>query len=44
MTLTTEATPTRPSATVPLLQADNVTMRFGGLTAVNKVSMTVNEG
>jgi branched-chain amino acid transport system ATP-binding protein len=29
---------------VPLLQADNVTMRFGGLTAVNKVSMTVNEG
>ena len=44
MTLTTEATPTRPAATVPLLQADNVTMRFGGLTAVNKVSMTVNEG
>ena len=44
MTLTTEGTTTSPSATVPLLQADNVTMRFGGLTAVNKVSMTVNEG
>jgi branched-chain amino acid transport system ATP-binding protein len=44
MTLTTEATTTSPSATVPLLQADNVTMRFGGLTAVNRVSMTVNEG
>ena len=44
MTLTTQATAPRPSATVPLLQAENVTMRFGGLTAVNKVSMTVNEG
>jgi branched-chain amino acid transport system ATP-binding protein len=44
MTLTTEGTTTSPSATVPLLQADNVTMRFGGLTAVNRVSMTVNEG
>jgi branched-chain amino acid transport system ATP-binding protein len=44
MTLTTEGTTTSPPATVPLLQADNVTMRFGGLTAVNKVSMTVHEG
>ena len=44
MTLTTEGTTTSSPATVPLLQADNVTMRFGGLTAVNRVSMTVNEG
>jgi len=44
MTLTTEGTTTSPSAAVPLLQADNVTMRFGGLTAVSRVSMTVNEG
>jgi ABC-type Fe3+/spermidine/putrescine transport system ATPase subunit len=43
MTVTTEAKSQR-AAGVPLLQADNVTMRFGGLTAVNKVSMTVNEG
>jgi branched-chain amino acid transport system ATP-binding protein len=43
MTVTTEAASQR-AAGVPLLQADDVTMRFGGLTAVNKVSMTVNEG
>jgi branched-chain amino acid transport system ATP-binding protein len=28
----------------PVLQADGVVMRFGGLTAVNRVSMTVHEG
>ncbi|SDJ05719.1 ABC transporter ATP-binding protein [Lutimaribacter saemankumensis] len=27
-----------------LLTLDNVTLKFGGLTAVNKLSMTVNEG
>ena len=44
MTVTTEAGQVPKSATVPLLQADGVTMRFGGLTAVSNVSMTVNEG
>ena len=44
MTLTTGAAAAQRVAGVPLLQADDVTMRFGGLTAVNKVSMTVNEG
>jgi len=44
MTATTEAVEQRPTAAVPLLQVDGVTMRFGGLTAVNNVSMTVNEG
>ena len=44
MTLSTEAATSSAPATVPLLQADDVTMRFGGLTAVSNVSMTVNEG
>jgi branched-chain amino acid transport system ATP-binding protein len=44
MTVTTKAAAAQRAAGVPLLQADDVTMRFGGLTAVNKVSMTVNEG
>jgi branched-chain amino acid transport system ATP-binding protein len=44
MTLTTETAAAQRAAGVPLLQADSVTMRFGGLTAVNNVSMTVNEG
>ena len=44
MTVTAEATTADPSHKVPLLQADGVTMRFGGLTAVNNVSMVVNEG
>jgi branched-chain amino acid transport system ATP-binding protein len=44
MTATTEAATAKPSTDVPLLQADGVTMRFGGLTAVNNVSMTVNKG
>ena len=43
MTVTKEAAAQR-AAGMSLLQADDVTMRFGGLTAVNKVSMTVNEG
>jgi branched-chain amino acid transport system ATP-binding protein len=45
MTVTTEAAAgATPAVAGPLLQADGVTMRFGGLTAVNNVSMTVNEG
>jgi branched-chain amino acid transport system ATP-binding protein len=44
MTATEEAVTTRASAGVPLLQVDGVIMRFGGLTAVNNVSMTVNAG
>ena len=43
MTITQAAADQRATG-VPLLQADGVTMRFGGLTAVNNVSMTVNEG
>jgi branched-chain amino acid transport system ATP-binding protein len=42
--VTTQAAAANPSAGVPLLQADGVIMRFGGLIAVNNVSMTVNEG
>jgi branched-chain amino acid transport system ATP-binding protein len=44
MTVVTEAALASRSAGVPLLQADGVVMRFGGLVAVNNVSMTVNEG
>ena len=34
----------RATAGVPLLLAEGVVMRFGGLTAVNDVNLTVNEG
>ena len=44
MTATAEEVSVGPSAAVPLLQAEGVIMRFGGLVAVNNVSMTVNEG
>jgi len=44
MTATEEAVSTRASAGVPLLQVEGVIMRFGGLTAVNNVSMSVNAG
>ena len=44
MTVITEAALASRAAGVPLLQADGVTMRFGGLVAVNNVSVTVNEG
>ena len=44
MTVAAEAKETEPSSTAPLLQAEGVVMRFGGLTAVNGVSLTVNEG
>ncbi|WP_055589566.1 ABC transporter ATP-binding protein, partial [Peterkaempfera griseoplana] len=33
-----------PAPGTPLLQANGVTMRFGGLTAVNNVDLTVNTG
>jgi len=41
---TSAAGPAALSSAAPLLQADNVVMRFGGLTAVNRVSMTVRAG
>ena len=44
MTVTAEAVEATSSAAVPLLQVEGVTMRFGGLTAVNNVDMTVHEG
>ena len=44
MTVTAQTATTDTVPKVPLLQADGVTMRFGGLTAVNNVSMIVNEG
>lgn len=42
----TDTPPARVPATVgaPILEARGVTMRFGGLTAVKDVDMTVNEG
>jgi branched-chain amino acid transport system ATP-binding protein len=42
----TETPPARKPANVgaPILEARGVTMRFGGLTAVKDVDMTVNEG
>ena len=42
----TETPPPAASHTVgaPILEARGVTMRFGGLTAVKDVDMTVNEG
>ena len=44
MTATAEDVGGPPPAGVPLLQVEGVVMRFGGLTAVNNVNMTVNEG
>ncbi len=44
MTVTAEAAKAKPSGAAPLLHAEGVVMRFGGLVAVNNVSMTVNEG
>ena len=43
-TTPTAVAPGPPSASGPVLQADDVVMRFGGLTAVDHVSMTVNQG
>ena len=44
MTVTDTPTTEREAGRVTVLQASNVTMRFGGLTAVDDVSMTVHEG
>lgn len=40
--MTTTQTP--PAAATPVLEATGVTMRFGGLTAVRNVDLTVNTG
>ncbi len=44
MTVAQESTTAAPRAGAPILQAEGVTMRFGGLTAVNNVDLSVNEG
>ncbi|MEO6018762.1 MAG: ABC transporter ATP-binding protein [Knoellia sp.] len=45
MTVTETSPPRKPTAVgAPILEARGVTMRFGGLTAVKDVDMTVNEG
>lgn len=44
MTTTTAPDPVAAPTGVPLLDVSGVTMRFGGLTAVNNVSLTVNQG
>ncbi|WP_037577453.1 ABC transporter ATP-binding protein [Phaeacidiphilus oryzae] len=43
-TPTSAPAPSETPATGPLLEADHVTMRFGGLTAVNDVSLGVRPG
>ncbi|MEV6287029.1 ABC transporter ATP-binding protein [Kribbella sp. NPDC051770] len=40
----TEPAPSAPSTGRPVLEASGVTMRFGGLLAVNDVNLTVREG
>ncbi|MET7638943.1 ABC transporter ATP-binding protein [Streptomyces sp. NPDC005438] len=40
----TETVSTPPTPSTNVLDASGVTMRFGGLTAVNNVSLTVNSG
>jgi branched-chain amino acid transport system ATP-binding protein len=44
MTVTAKAVAAKPPAGAPLLLAEGVVMRFGGLTAVNNVTMSVSEG
>ncbi|MFC0625202.1 ABC transporter ATP-binding protein [Kribbella deserti] len=44
MTVTDEVTPTAPAVGGVVLEASGVTMRFGGLLAVNNVNLTVSEG
>ena len=41
---TLETTAASSRAGTPVLEAENVTMRFGGLTAVDSVSLRVNQG
>ncbi|MBQ0830435.1 ABC transporter ATP-binding protein [Streptomyces tagetis] len=43
-TTTTDTAPAAPGSGTPLLDARGVTMRFGGLTAVRGVDLTVNSG
>ncbi|MFC9692753.1 ABC transporter ATP-binding protein [Kribbella sp. NPDC056951] len=40
----TESRPAAPAVGGPVLEASGVTMRFGGLLAVNNVNLTVREG
>ncbi|WP_405058096.1 ABC transporter ATP-binding protein [Kribbella sp. NBC_01505] len=40
----TDARPAAPAVGGPVLEASGVTMRFGGLLAVNNVNLTVREG
>ncbi|MBP0450353.1 ABC transporter ATP-binding protein [Kitasatospora sp. RG8] len=42
--MTTTTAPSAPAVARPILEVSGVTMRFGGLTAVNDVSLTVGEG
>jgi branched-chain amino acid transport system ATP-binding protein len=44
MTVTDEVSTTTPAVGQPVLEASGVTMRFGGLLAVNNVDLTVREG
>jgi branched-chain amino acid transport system ATP-binding protein len=44
MTAVDEITPTGRTDGTPVLEATGVTMRFGGLTAVNDVAMNVHKG
>ncbi|WP_017238703.1 ABC transporter ATP-binding protein [Streptomyces sp. SS] len=44
MTTTTTETATGTTTAAPVLEASGVTMRFGGLTAVRDVDLTVREG
>jgi branched-chain amino acid transport system ATP-binding protein len=44
MTVTDEVSATTPAVGQPVLEASGVTMRFGGLLAVNNVNLTVREG
>src|SRR5215218_8890481 len=44
MTVTDQVRPAARAAGAPVLEATGVTMRFGGLLAVNNVNMTVREG
>ncbi|MER7111751.1 ABC transporter ATP-binding protein [Streptomyces sp. NPDC000229] len=42
--MTTTTTTTKTAEAAPVLEASGVTMRFGGLTAVRSVDLTVREG
>ncbi|MDX6295482.1 MAG: branched-chain amino acid transport system ATP-binding protein, partial [Kribbellaceae bacterium] len=44
MTVTDEVSVPTPAVGQPVLEASGVTMRFGGLLAVNNVNLIVREG